>query len=93
MYASGTQPAEGSAGLTDDQIAQIALAAGAPQDVVDTFPDGTYDWWVARATDLASQDLGGFRTPTVLLNGTAVADDVNIYDPTVLKVAIEAAKS
>ncbi|MDO8106642.1 thioredoxin domain-containing protein [Isoptericola sp. b441] len=91
VFADGVQPQEGTAGLTDDQIAQIALSAGAPKDVVDTFTDGTYTWWVAQATDIASQDLGSIATPDVMLNGVSISKTVDIYDPTALKAAIDAA--
>lgn len=93
IYAKGTQPAENSAGLTDAQLAKIALDAGAPQSVVDTFSKGTYRWWVAQATDDASKDLGSISTPTVMLNGVKLdPTTVNIYDPTTLQAAITKAK-
>lgn len=62
------QPAENGPGLTDDEIAQIALDAGAPQEVVDTLADGTYTDWVAVASDQARND-GVTGTPTTFIDG------------------------
>ena len=62
------QPTEGGSGLTDEQIAEIAVEAGVPQDVVDTFADGTYAEWVQVASDQARRD-GASGTPTVMLDG------------------------
>lgn len=45
------QPEEGTAGLKDSRIAEIALEVGVPQDVVDTFTDtveGTYEVQVSE---------------------------------------------
>lgn len=62
------QPKEGSKGLTDEEIAQIAVDAGVPQEAADKIGDGTYTEWVATATEQASND-GVKATPTVKLNG------------------------
>ena len=62
------QPEEGSTGLTDDEVAQIAVDAGVPQDVADQIGDGTYTEWVDKATEQAGND-GVSQTPTVKLNG------------------------
>src|SRR5699024_507300 len=59
---------EGSTGLTDDEVAQIAVDAGVPQDVADQIGDGTYTEWVDKATEQAGND-GVSQTPTVKLNG------------------------
>lgn len=63
------QPEEGSAGLTDEEITDIAVEAGVPQDVADSMTDGTYAEWVAVASEQASKhdDIGG--TPAVLIDG------------------------
>jgi protein-disulfide isomerase len=85
LYAA--QPAEGSTGLSDDQIATIAVQAGVPQEVVNGFTDRTYEPWIAAATQKAFQS-GITGTPTVKINGTVFQD---LYTPGALKSAVEAA--
>ncbi|WP_028050680.1 thioredoxin domain-containing protein [Cellulomonas sp. URHD0024] len=56
------QPQEGSAGLTDEEIAKVATDLGVPKDVADTFTDtvdGTYE--TGTAADPTSHD-GTWRT-------------------------------
>ena len=65
------QPAEGSAGLTEDTLVQLAQDSGAGA-VADQIRAGTYADYVARATDQSSKD-GVTGTPTVLVDGQAVA--------------------
>ena len=66
------QPKEGSAGLTDAQLAQFASQAGANQDAVAACQSkGTYDGWVANATDQSSKD-GINGTPTYFVDGDKV---------------------
>lgn len=46
MYAEGTQPEEGTEGLTDEEIAAVATGVGVPQEVADAFTDtasGTFE--------------------------------------------------
>jgi len=78
------QPEENTEGLTDEEIAQLAIDAGVPQDVVGTFADGLYVDWVAFATDRASIDgLGG--TPTVMVDGEILSQaDVGYFEEGVL---------
>jgi protein-disulfide isomerase len=67
LYAN--QPAEGSAGLTDQQLIQYAVQAGVDQSAV-TGPidNDVYSQWVLNATDQMSKDhVTG--TPTVYING------------------------
>jgi protein-disulfide isomerase/uncharacterized membrane protein YphA (DoxX/SURF4 family) len=64
------QPAEGSAGLTDDTLVQLARQAGAGA-AADQIRSGAYADYVARATDQSSKD-GVTGTPTVRVNGKAV---------------------
>jgi len=61
------QPAEGGAGLTDAQIADIAVGAGVPSDVAATFGDGEFTDWVAAATQQASID-GISSTPSLMID-------------------------
>ncbi len=64
------QPAEGSAGLTEDTLVQLAQQAGAAA-AADQIRAGTYADYVARATDQSSKH-GVTGTPTVQVNGTTV---------------------
>ena len=81
------QPAEGTAGLSDAEIADLARGAGVPDDVVALIESGdylgpvdatmeeteaTFVPWVVAATEQASKDLGRLATPTILLNGKAL---------------------
>lgn len=94
MMAEGTQPEENSDGLSDADIVAIASGVGVPQDVLDEIEAGTYRDYAATATDLASQDLGQLSTPTVLINGDNLTEDlgVNWTEEGSLAAAIEAAK-
>lgn len=87
------QPAEGTTGLTDEQIAEIAAGAGVPDDAVAAIADGTYTWWVGQVTD-AARDLydGRLATPSVRLNGEPLGDTVDWRDETILREAIEEAR-
>lgn len=82
------QPEEGSDGLSDDEIADIATDAGVPADVVDSFTDGTYRGWVADVTEKAF-DSGIQGTPTVKIDGEVFQGDVYTVGP--LTDAIESA--
>ena len=64
------QPAEGSAGLTQDELVRLAQQAGAGA-AADQIRAGTYADYVTRATEQSSKD-GVTGTPTVLVNGKAV---------------------
>lgn len=68
------QPAEGGPGLTDEEIAALAVEAGVPQEVADTFADRTYGEWVAVASDQARND-GVTGTPTTFLDGSRWSGD------------------
>jgi protein-disulfide isomerase len=84
------QPAEGSKGLTDAQIAEIATGAGVPQDVVTSFSALTFEPWVVEATQKAFK-AGVSNTPTVKINGEDFAGDLYTVGP--LTQAIESAKA
>ena len=86
LYAH--QPAEGSEGLSDEQIAAIAADVGVPDDVVATFDAGTHVGWVASATREAF-DSGISGTPTVKIDGELFDGDVYSVGP--LTEAIETA--
>jgi protein-disulfide isomerase len=72
LYAD--QPAEGTEGLSDDEIADIATAAGVPEDVVDRFTDDTFEPWVADVTE-AAFDAGVTATPTIKIDGEVFQGD------------------
>lgn len=88
LYAQ--QPSEGSKGLTDEQIKDIATSAGVPSEVASTFTDMTYEQWVASVTQQAF-DSGVEGTPTVKINGTPFQDDLYSTGPLTDAVESEAA--
>jgi protein-disulfide isomerase len=61
------QPAEGGAGLSDDEIAELARQAGVSQAAIDQFASGAYDAWVSQSTDNVTSSEGFQGTPWVLL--------------------------
>jgi protein-disulfide isomerase len=66
------QPEEGSAGLTDGKLADLAAQAGADKSAVEKCQQaGTYDDWVKNVTDQASKD-GIQGTPTYFVDGKKV---------------------
>ena len=82
------QPEEGTSGLDDRRIGEIAADAGVPADVVDRFGERTYDGWVASATEEAFGS-GVSGTPTVNIDGEKF--DGDLYTRGVLTQAIESA--
>lgn len=82
------QPAEGSRGLTDDQIASLAVKAGVPQEVANAFEERTFKPWIINSTDAALRSSVN-STPTVKINGTVFKGDLYTTGP--LTQAIEAA--
>jgi protein-disulfide isomerase len=69
------QPAEGTAGLSDDDLIGFAAEAGASgADVEDAIRDVRFGDWAARVTDAASK-AGVTGTPTVLVDGERLAAD------------------
>lgn len=79
------QPAEGGAGLTDEELISIAQTAGV--DVSSCITDGTYTDYVTSQTQKVV-DGGVTGTPTVTVNGTAVSNPT----PDGLRAAIAAAQ-
>jgi protein-disulfide isomerase len=66
------QPQEGSAGLSDAQLVDYAVQAGAARSAVQTgIQNRTYEQWVKNVTDQASKD-GVNGTPTVKIDGRTV---------------------
>jgi protein-disulfide isomerase len=105
MFAS--QPAEGTVGLSDAEIAGLAREAGVSDDVAALIESGdylgaadateeelesTFVPWVVAATEQASQDLDRLATPTILLNGKALDPTYDWRTEGVLAEAIAAAR-
>jgi protein-disulfide isomerase len=84
------QPAEGTGGLTDNEIASLAREAGVPQPVVDAFGDHTFVPWVAASTQKAFAS-GITGTPTVKINGNKYTGDLFTKGP-LTQAITEAAK-
>jgi len=82
------QPAENSSGLSDDQIAALAVRAGVPQAVASAFAERTFQPWILSATD-AAVAAGINGTPTVKINGAVLQD---LYTGGAFKQAVEAAE-
>jgi protein-disulfide isomerase len=63
------QPAEGTDGLSDDQLVQHAVEAGATEATVRTpIEERSFEGWVVNGTDAANKD-GIVSTPTVQVDG------------------------
>ncbi|MFI9644586.1 DsbA family protein [Micromonospora sp. NPDC051925] len=81
------QPAEGSAGLSNDQLIDIGAGVGLNKDDFGScVKDGTYRAWTEHVTDDASK-AGVTGTPTIKVNGTVVEDRT----PAGITAAVEAA--
>ena len=63
------QPAEGTDGLSDDQLVDLAVQAGAQEsDVRGPIEDREFEQWVVNATNAANK-AGVSSTPTVMVDG------------------------
>ena len=81
------QPAEGSAGLSNDELIDIGAGVGLNKDDFGScVKDGTYKAWTEHVTDDASK-AGVTGTPTIKVNGTVVEDRT----PAGITAAVEAA--
>jgi protein-disulfide isomerase len=81
------QPAEGTAGPSDQQLIAYAVQAGADrQAITQPIQDKVYAQWVLNATDRMSKD-GVNGTPTVFING----QEQNPNDPSAAVQAVLAA--
>ncbi|MGY0005891.1 DsbA family protein [Micromonospora sp. I033] len=81
------QPAEGSAGLSDDELIDIGAGVGLNRDDFGScVRDGKYKGWTEHVTDDASKS-GVTGTPTIRVNGKDVQD----RSPEGIRAAVEAA--
>ncbi|MGP9538640.1 thioredoxin domain-containing protein [Brachybacterium sp. AOP43-C2-M15] len=87
MFAN--QPAEGSAGLDDDQIWAYAQEAGASDEVQSCIGEKTYQPWVRQVADPYGSETGG-GTPYVEIDGTTL-DSQQWSQPGQLREAVLAA--
>jgi protein-disulfide isomerase len=80
------QPEEGSAGLPDAQLVDMAVSAGVTKAQVEAaITSHKYTGWMAKNTEDFSKKYNS--TPTILINGTKQDD----YDPTKVKAALDKA--
>ena len=92
------QPAEGTSGLTNAEIASVVAQAGVTDvDAVKCINDERYVRWVDDATDrtasaIPNSDLSGLTsTPTVLVNGqeyTGAPDDAKAFQAFVSEIGL-----
>jgi protein-disulfide isomerase len=69
MFAN--QPAENTAGLTDEQIASYAEEAGASEETLSCLSEGTYQPWVKQVADPYGEETGS-GTPYVKVDDTVL---------------------
>lgn len=58
-------------GASDEQIIEVAMDVGVPEDVAMTITDGSFNEWVEVSSTQARRD-GANATPTIFVNGTEV---------------------
>jgi protein-disulfide isomerase len=69
------QPAEGTAGLSDDELIEYAVQAGADEgEIREPIEDKVFEQWIRNATDQASTE-GVNGTPTVLIDGKSAGEN------------------
>jgi protein-disulfide isomerase len=87
------QPAEGSAGLSDSKLVDLAVQAGAKSSQVTSgIKDRKFEQWVKNVTDNASKD-GVTETPTVTIDGKTLEAKTMDELATVVEKAIAAGGS
>ncbi|MDO9380706.1 MAG: thioredoxin domain-containing protein [Nocardioidaceae bacterium] len=83
------QPAEGGAGLSDDQLADFARQAGG-LETKSCIDDDQFGRWVEEAGE-AAQQAEVSATPTVLVGGKPTPEGGGVPSPEILQQAITAA--
>ena len=74
------QPSEGSDGLSDATLVDLAVQAGADRGAVEKpIDDRQFEQWVKNATDQANKD-GVSGTPTVRVDGETLSDYTTMQD-------------
>ncbi len=87
------QPAEGTAGLSDEQIQDVAREAGVPDAAVEAIAEGRFAWWVGEVTEAARDAHDGrLGTPSVWLDGEQLDPSVDWRVEETLRGAIEDAR-
>ena len=86
MYVN--QPAQGTEGLSDERIEEIAIEAGVPADVAATIDDGIFTKWALSATEQSSKDEVS-ATPSVKVDQTLLGRQVPYMEPGGLRAYIE----
>lgn len=81
------QPREGTTGLSDERIAELAVETGVGREAVDAFDERLFEPWVTKLTE-AAFGSGVQGTPTVKINGTVFEGDLYRVGP--LTQAVEA---
>lgn len=84
------QPAEGSEGLSNEQLAELARAVGVDDATIQRFGADETTAFVAWLTDAAFRNDGIKGTPTVKINGKIFGGD--LYSAGPLKAAVLDAK-
>lgn len=82
------QPSGGSA-WTNEQIREIAVQAGVPEEVADTFGAERFTSWARAVTSKAAREDGVTATPTVMIDGQVFDGDWRVDGA--LRQAIEEA--
>jgi protein-disulfide isomerase len=84
------QPAEGSAGLTDDELINLGRGVGLGDEFATCVKDGTYSTWPDFTTDESSKK-GVNSTPTIFVNDKKVVAATNQTITDAVYAAIAAA--
>lgn len=86
------QPAEGSAGLTDEELIGLAKAAGASDAVDEAITSGRYLPWLHEVVE-AEARTKGYGTPVVEINGTQLLPDSDeLLEPEAVRRGVEQAR-
>lgn len=86
------QPAEGSAGLTDEELIGLAHAAGASDAVDEAITSGRHLTWLERTVE-ADARAKGYGTPVVEIDGTQLLPDSDeLLEPEAVRRGVEQAR-